>query len=85
MLIIPATALISTLLRFFQQLDRGPSLIPVVNQCGSCSRCLDACPKGAIDEGFFCGCIPVSSYWTIESKATGSILGGEMGHCFFRL
>jgi epoxyqueuosine reductase len=60
-----------------------PSVTPVANLCSSCSRCLDACPKGAIEEGSSLDASKCLSYWTIESKETLSVLGREMGHCFF--
>jgi len=60
-----------------------PSVTPVPKQCGSCSRCLEACPNGAIEEGSSVDASKCLSYWTIESKETGSILGRETGPCFF--
>jgi epoxyqueuosine reductase len=54
------------------------------NECGSCTRCVDSCPTGALMSPF---CLDVSrclSYLTVESK--GDIAGeaaGKMGNTFF--
>jgi epoxyqueuosine reductase len=84
MLIIPGHGSYFYLAEIFSTAPmEAPSLTPVPNQCISCSRCLEACPKGAIEEGSSVDASKCLSYWTIESKETGSILGTEMGDCFF--
>lgn len=57
---------------------------PVPDHCGSCTRCIDACPTGAIvDDGVIDSrkCI---SYQTIENKGTiPDTLREDVGHHFF--
>lgn len=54
------------------------------NECGSCTRCIDSCPTGALKAPF---CLDVSrclSYLTVESK--GDIdpdAAGKIGNTFF--
>ncbi len=53
------------------------------NQCGSCTRCLDACPTGALENPFSLNASKCLSYLTIEhsGELEGSI-GEKMGNCF---
>ncbi|HRK75062.1 MAG TPA: tRNA epoxyqueuosine(34) reductase QueG [Rhodothermales bacterium] len=43
---------------------------PIPDYCGSCTRCIDACPTDAIHPTGFVQAEKCISYWTIEHKGT---------------
>ena len=56
---------------------------PMENRCGACTRCLDACPTGALESPFRLNAAKCLSYRTIEEKgALDKATGGKMGDCF---
>lgn len=54
------------------------------NQCGSCTRCMDACPTGALEKPFLINASKCLSYLSIEYHgAVNNRTGSMMGNCFF--
>jgi epoxyqueuosine reductase len=57
---------------------------PVFDHCGTCTRCIDACPTGAIEEPRKLNATKCISYWTIESKvAAPPSLASKFGQNIF--
>lgn len=54
------------------------------NQCGTCTRCIDACPAGAIESPFSINASKCLSYLTVEFHGRlNSKTGKKLGNCFF--
>ncbi len=59
-------------------------IVPMENRCSSCTKCMDACPTGALEKGFSLNASRCLSYLSIEySNAVNSRTGRMMGNCFF--
>ena len=60
------------------------SVEPMENQCGDCTRCIEACPTGALEKTFYLDAGKCLSYLTIEHKGPlRGNFGHLMGDCFF--
>jgi epoxyqueuosine reductase len=60
----------------------GPMAEPMKDQCGSCTRCLDACPTGALEGSRRLDASKCLSYLTIEHAGDLDLKAGKrMGRC----
>ena len=57
---------------------------PMVNQCGTCTLCVETCPTGALEAPFSLDAGRCLSYLTVEyGGAVNADTGKRMGNCFF--
>ncbi len=56
---------------------------PLESRCGDCTRCMDACPTGALEAPYLVDASKCLSYLTIEWKGDVDVETAEkMGRCF---
>jgi epoxyqueuosine reductase len=61
-----------------------PAPKPLVTACGTCSRCVEACPTGALERPFSLDAGKCLSYLTIEKEGPiDDEAGKRMADCFF--
>jgi epoxyqueuosine reductase len=61
-----------------------PESRPMETRCGACTRCIEACPTGALENAYTLDASKCLSYLTIEKKGmVNSETARDMGDCFF--
>ncbi len=83
LLIVPGAGSMVLLGEVVTTLELAPDL-PIAERCGSCTRCLDACPTGAFAAPFVLDPRRCISYLTIEHKTAiaPELREGLGGHLF---
>jgi len=86
MLITPRAGSFVFLASLFVELELEPSAPFEADRCGSCTRCLDACPTGALREAHVLDANLCISYLTIEhrdtiAEALRPLVGGLLYGC----
>ncbi len=67
-LIHPKKGSLFLLCEILTSLDFNSAPNPLPDFCGTCTRCIDTCPTGAIESDRVVNATKCISYWTIESR-----------------